>query len=104
MTARAVTHGPPSTNAGGVSSECNDVSATPPGRRFAEQGAHRAHLSSLATMSFRGSRADHSWSLGTSLRPSYDGRMRSSGTSTRLTPLKLKSNSTRYVGGSAETR
>src|SRR2546426_9142442 len=30
--------------------------------------------------------------------------MRSSGTSTRLMPLKLKSNSTRYVGGSAETR
>src|SRR2546428_3338912 len=30
--------------------------------------------------------------------------MRSSGTSTRLTPLKLKSNSTRYVDGSAETR
>src|SRR5881409_4543274 len=26
------------------------------------------------------------------------------GDSTRLTPLKLKSNSTRYVGGSAETR
>src|SRR5205809_2375243 len=29
--------------------------------------------------------------------------MRSSGTSTRLTPLKLKSSSTRYVAGSAET-
>src|SRR3989442_15686383 len=29
--------------------------------------------------------------------------MRSSATSTRLTPLKLKSSSTRYTGGSAET-
>src|SRR5207245_3666556 len=52
----------------------------------------------------RGSRADRLRPSDTSLRPSYDGRMRSSGTSTRLTPLKLKSNSTRYIGGSAETR
>src|SRR4029453_10901156 len=32
----------------------------------------------------------------------YVGRMRSSGTSTRLTPLKLNRSSTRYVEGSVE--
>src|SRR4030095_14058375 len=63
---------------------------------------HRVHPPPWAHL-LRGDRANH-WPPGFCLRASYAPRMRSSGTSTRLMPLKLKSNSMRYVGGSAEAR